>query len=60
MAEPVVETTYGRVQGIVRDGVFAADGVPSTPALGAWPADDLERRSTMVFDSQRRLEGLVR
>jgi para-nitrobenzyl esterase len=35
---------------------FAADGDPSTPALGSWPVYDLERRSTMVFDSQCRVE----
>jgi para-nitrobenzyl esterase len=35
---------------------FAADGDPSTAALGGWPAYDLERRATMVFDSQCRVE----
>lgn len=34
---------------------FAADGDPGTGALSPWPAYDLARRSTMVFDSQCRL-----
>jgi para-nitrobenzyl esterase len=35
---------------------FAADGDASTAALGVWPAYDLERRATMVFDSHCRVE----
>jgi para-nitrobenzyl esterase len=31
---------------------FAADGDPGTAALGPWPAYDLQKRSTMVFDSR--------
>ncbi len=34
---------------------FARGGDPSTPAL-AWPAYDLERRPTMLFDERSRVE----
>jgi para-nitrobenzyl esterase len=35
---------------------FARSGDPATPALPAWPAYDAERRATMVFDLEPRLE----
>jgi para-nitrobenzyl esterase len=34
---------------------FAADGVPNTGALSPWPAYNLQKRSTMVFDSRSRV-----
>jgi para-nitrobenzyl esterase len=35
---------------------FACDGDPSTAALGAWPAHDLERRAVMALDNPCRVE----
>jgi para-nitrobenzyl esterase len=36
---------------------FARSGDPSTPELPAWPAYETERRATMVFDLEPRLEN---
>lgn len=36
---------------------FARTGDPNTPALPAWPPYDAERRATMIFDLQSRVEN---
>ena len=36
---------------------FARSGNPDTPALPAWPAYDLEKRATMIFDVPPRAEN---
>ncbi|MFC3076778.1 carboxylesterase/lipase family protein [Phenylobacterium terrae] len=36
---------------------FARSGNPSTPALPAWPPYEVERRATMIFDLQSRVEN---
>jgi para-nitrobenzyl esterase len=35
---------------------FARTGNPNDPAIPAWPAYDLKRRATMVFDTRTRVE----
>jgi para-nitrobenzyl esterase len=34
---------------------FARSGNPNTDGLPAWPAFDLQRRATMVFDNESRV-----
>jgi para-nitrobenzyl esterase len=35
---------------------FARTGNPNDPAIPPWPAYDLKRRATMVFDTRTRVE----
>ena len=36
---------------------FASTGDPNNPAIPAWPAYDLQRRPTLIFDSGTRVEN---